>query len=483
MKWETVIGLEVHAQLSTRSKLFSGASAEFGSHANHQTCFIDAALPGVLPVLNQKAVKMAILFGLAVDATINTYSIFERKNYFYPDLPKGYQISQYLNPIISHGTLRVSLDHGEQKNIPIIRAHLEEDAGKSTHHSHHHSTGIDLNRAGTPLLEIVTAPCMNSTEEAILYLKSLHRLVRFLKICDGNMQEGSFRCDVNISLKPVGSETLGTRTEIKNLNSFRFIEKAIAFEQARHQDLLERGHQVTQETRLYDPDTDSTKPLRHKENANDYRYFPDPDLLPLVLSQEWIHSIKKELPDLPETIRQQLKKTPSLNEEDIHFLLHSPEAYDFYKDIRSKSKAPEKLIVNWLKSHYAAALNAHQLQFNTQPVSAQNMAYLLDQIQAKSLSPHHARWVFHFLWAGENDIQAIMKREGYQTRENDVALEKLIAQTLEEFPQQLSEYKAGKDKLLGFFIGQIMKKTKGQASPEQINALVKKCLNLNGVGR
>ncbi|WP_298622549.1 Asp-tRNA(Asn)/Glu-tRNA(Gln) amidotransferase subunit GatB [uncultured Legionella sp.] len=477
MEWDTVIGLEVHAQLKTKSKLFSGASTAFGARPNSHTCFIDAGLPGVLPVLNQQAVVMAIQLGLAINADINDASVFERKNYFYPDLPKGYQISQFQRPIVSNGHLNIMLDDGTIKVIEIVRAHLEEDAGKSLHEAHQNYTGIDLNRAGTPLLEIVTAPCMYSAEEAIKYLKTLHQLVRFLGICDGNMQEGSFRCDVNISLKPKDSSTLGTRTELKNLNSFRYIEKAIAYEQARHQDLLEQGQKITQETRLYNPDTNSTHPMRDKENENDYRYFPDPDLLPIEVTRYQIAEIKNNLPDLPAKIYQQLKKTPLLNDEDINFILSSPEAYQFYKEIKSISKSPEKLIINWLKGHYAALLNEHNLTFETLPVSANTMANLLDKIHNNALSSNNAKLIFTKLWEGEDDVDAIIQREGYQQMEDSSALEEMIINVIQQYPEQTAEYRAGKEKLLAFFVGQIMKQTKGQANPEQINQLLKKHLN------
>jgi aspartyl-tRNA(Asn)/glutamyl-tRNA(Gln) amidotransferase subunit B len=476
MEWDTVIGLEVHAQLKTKSKLFSGASTAYGALPNTQTCFIDAGLPGVLPVLNQQAVIMAIQLGLAINADINDLSIFERKNYFYPDLPKGYQISQFQKPIVTNGQLKIQLDDGHEKNIQIVRAHLEEDAGKSLHEIHANYTGIDLNRAGTPLLEIVTSPCLYSAEEAIKYLKALHQLVRFLGICDGNMQEGSFRCDVNLSLKPRGSLTLGTRTELKNLNSFRYIEKAIAFEQSRHQDILESGHKIIQETRLYNPEKDSTHAMRNKENENDYRYFPDPDLLPIQVTRFQIAEIKNNLPDLPEKIYQQLKNTPLLNEEDISFILSSPAAYQFYKEVKSFSQATDKLIINWLKGQYAAALNEHHLTFENPPITALTMATLLDKVHSNTLSSNIAKILFTQLWAGEEDVEAIIQREGFQHMDNSSVLEEMINKLILDYPEQAVEYRAGKEKLLAFFVGQIMKQTKGQANPERINALLKKHL-------
>jgi aspartyl-tRNA(Asn)/glutamyl-tRNA(Gln) amidotransferase subunit B len=476
MEWDTVIGLEVHAQLKTKSKLFSGDSTAYGAVPNSQTCFLDAGLPGVLPVLNQQAVLMAIQLGLAINADINDLSIFERKNYFYPDLPKGYQISQFQKPIVSNGQLKIHLEDGQEKIVYIDRAHLEEDAGKSLHEVHSNYTGIDLNRAGTPLLEIVTSPCMYSAEEAVKYLKTLHQLVRFLGICDGNMQEGSFRCDVNISLKPKGSAVLGTRTELKNLNSFRYIEKAIAFEQSRHQELLENGQKIIQQTRLYNPDTDSTHAMRDKENENDYRYFPDPDLLPIQVTRFQIAEIKNSLPDLPEKIYRKFKNNPLLNEEDINFILSSPAAYQYFKEVKALTNSTDKVIINWLKGHFAAALNEHQLTFDNPPVSPKLMAELLDKLYNNSISSNTAKTLFSFLWEGEKDLDSIIEREGYQKLDNSSELEAMINELIEQFPKQTAEYRAGKEKLLAFFVGQIMKQTKGKADPELINRLVKKCL-------
>lgn len=476
MEWDTVIGLEVHAQLSTQSKLFSGAATAFGAAPNAQTCFIDAGLPGVLPVLNQQAVVMAIQFGLAIQAEINPLSVFERKNYFYPDLPKGYQISQFQKPIVSKGQLTIQLDDGQTKVITIDRAHLEEDAGKSLHDIHPQYSGIDLNRAGTPLLEIVTAPCMYSAEEAISYLKSLHQLVRFLGICDGNMQEGSFRCDVNLSLKPKGSTTLGTRTELKNLNSFRFIEKAIAYEQARHQDLLESGQKVIQQTRLYNPDTNTTHAMRDKENENDYRYFPDPDLLPLEVSEEQIADVRNSMPELPEQINNELRALDALNEEDIQFILSSPSAYRFYKEIKGLSDAPDKLLINWIKGPYAAAMNEQRLSYETSPIPATTMAILLDKLHHNQLSSHQAKSLFAKLWETGEELEVLIEREGYDKVDDSAALEQLVVDLIANNPSQVAEYKAGKEKLFAFFVGQMMKQTKGQSNPELIGQLLKKHL-------
>lgn len=473
MEWDIVLGLEVHAQLKTKSKLFSGASTAFGATPNTQTCYIDAGFPGVLPVLNQEAVLMAIRLGLALNADINDNSVFERKNYFYPDLPKGYQISQFQKPIVSNGTINITLDDGTVKAVAINRAHLEEDAGKSLHELHSAFSGIDLNRAGTPLLEIVTEPCLYSSQEVIHYLKTLHQLVRFLGICDGNMQEGSFRCDVNLSLKPQGSEILGTRTELKNLNSFRFIEKAIAFEQARHQDILESGGTIIQETRLYDPDTNSTHSMRDKENENDYRYFPDPDLLPVAVTRMLIAEVKQSMPLLPEQIKKQLLTVPELNDEDIYFILSSPAVYAFYQGVKINCLCSDKMIINWLKGHYAAALNEQNLSFDAPPVSAENMAILLNKLHEKHLSAHSAKQIFSCLWQGEQDIELVIQRDGHNQIQSSEALEALVIQMIAQYPNQAAEYKAGKEKLLGFFVGQIMKQTKGKADPDEINRLIK----------
>ncbi|ARG97316.1 Asp-tRNA(Asn)/Glu-tRNA(Gln) amidotransferase subunit GatB [Legionella micdadei] len=476
MAWDTVIGLEVHAQLKTKSKLFSGAATTFGAAPNTQTSFIDAGLPGVLPVLNQQAVFMAVQFGLAINAQINDHSYFERKNYFYPDLPKGYQISQFQRPIVSHGHLIIEVD-GREKQVEIMRAHLEEDAGKSLHDAHPQYTGVDLNRAGTPLLEIVTAPCLYSAEEAISYLRALHRLVQFLGICDGNMQEGSFRCDVNISLKPQGSDHLGTRTELKNLNSFRFIEKAIRFEQARHLDLLECGQPVQQETRLYCPNTNTTQVLRSKENENDYRYFPDPDLLPIQIHPEDIEKIRKTMPSLPQELRQKLKMNQNLHDEDINFLLSSPAAYQFFSEVKQLSKADEKMIANWLRGSFAAALNDANLGFEHSPLSAAKFAPLLSLLAEQKISVKIAKQIFTKLWAGEGTVEDILHKEGYGQIHDDDLLESIVRAVINQHPQQVADFQAGKDKLLGFFMGQVMKQTGGQAAPEQIHSLLKKYLN------
>ncbi len=472
MTWQTVIGLEVHAQLKTKSKLFSSASTAYGAPPNSQTSYIDAALPGILPVLNQEAVHMALKFALAIEAEINDLSYFERKNYFYPDLPKGYQISQFQRPIVGNGYL----DIGKGRQIHIVRAHLEEDAGKSLHEIHSTETGIDLNRAGTPLLEIVTAPCLNSAAEAIDYLKTLHQLLRFLDICDGNMQEGSFRCDVNLSLKPFNQTHLGTRTELKNLNSFRFIEKAIHYEQRRHQDILERGEKITQETRLYCPNTDSTEVLRSKENENDYRYFPDPDLLPIKISDKDITAIKALMPALPTKIRQILQQTDGLNDDLIEFLLSTPATFQFYDEVKQHSLAAPKSIVNWLKGTYLAALNEKALTFEKPPVSAKDLACLLDKLTNLEISAQTAKQIFKTLLTSTQSIDVLISA-ACTHQKDDHLIETIIASTLEKFPEQIASYRAGNEKLLGFFVGQVLKQIKGQGDPAEINRLLHKLLN------
>lgn len=476
MSWQTVIGLEVHAQLKTNSKLFSSASTAYGAPANSQTSFIDAGFPGVLPVLNQQAVQMAVLLGLAIDAEINDLSVFERKNYFYPDLPKGYQISQFQRPIVSNGFLDIEAENGSNKKVSILRAHLEEDAGKSLHEIHSTYTGIDLNRAGTPLLEIVTTPCLFSAIEAINYLKKLHQLLRFLDICDGNMQEGSFRCDVNLSLRLSDSHPLGTRTELKNLNSFRFIEKAIYHEQSRHQDLLESGRPVIQETRLYCPDTDSTRAMRGKENENDYRYFPDPDLLPIRITAEDLAQAKASMPELPLAIKQRLETDDKLAANDIDFLLTSPALVQFYDDVKQQTHVGTKVIINWLKGTYTAALNEQGLTFEQTPVSAAQFACLLDRLADNIIPAQVAKTVFSKLMNGTQQVDELIAASGYQKQSNNSVIEGIIRTTIDAYPQQAADYRLGKDKLLAFFVGQVMKQLKGQADPADVNKLLRKVL-------
>ncbi|OJY52387.1 MAG: glutaminyl-tRNA synthase (glutamine-hydrolyzing) subunit B [Legionella sp. 40-6] len=478
MMWDTVIGLEVHVQLLTKSKLFSDSTHAFGALPNTQTSFIDAGFPGTLPVLNAAAVHMGIRFGLAVGATIQSESVFERKNYFYPDLPKGYQISQFQQPIVTDGFLSIRVGADEPQSIHIVRAHLEEDAGKSLHGVLPGYTGIDLNRAGSPLLEIVTAPCLHSAAQALAYLKTLHQLVMFLGICDGNMQEGSFRCDVNISLKPAGSPNLGVRTEIKNLNSFRFIEKAILFEQQRHQQILEQGGMLVPETRLYDADANCTRSMRNKEQEPDYRYFPDPDLLPLVLDTHLIDTIKQKMPPLPWEIREALLQTVELNADEIQFLLSHPATYSFYEEVKNHTTAPEKIIINWLKGIYASALNEEACDFSKPKIPAAVLGQLLDKVQTKKLLLNQARAVFHHLWTSNKSLEEIITEQGFDKEVlGKEQVWSLIQQLMLEFPEQAADYAAGKEKLSSFFIGQLMKRTQGHANPEQVGMMLREYLS------
>lgn len=474
--WETVIGLEVHAQLKTHSKLFSNAPTLFGAPPNSQTNYIDAGLPGVLPVLNARAVHMAIQFGLAIDAEINDLSFFERKNYFYPDLPKGYQISQFQRPIVSNGHLAIQTQDNQTKLVTIERAHLEEDAGKSLHDAMPAFTGIDLNRAGIPLLEIVTTPCMFSANEAICYLKNLHQLLRFLDICDGNMQEGSFRCDVNISLRPLNSQKLGTRTELKNLNSFRFIEKAIAYEQRRHQDLLESGQVINQQTRLYCSDTNTTRAMRDKEDENDYRYFPDPDLLPIKITAHDIATIKSALPELPAAIRLRLIHE-GVSDEDIDFILSSTATFHFFESIKNASHASTKMIVNWLRGTYQAALNEQGRSFDTPLITADKIACLLDKLTDNLISTTNAKRIFAKLLTSNETVDDLIATGDYQQLDNSSIIEGLIITAIQNHPQQAADYRAGKEKLLSFFVGQVMKQAKGAADPADVSALLQKHLS------
>lgn len=476
MEWETVIGLETHAQLATQSKIFSGASTAYGAAPNTQACAVDLGLPGVLPVLNRGAVHMAVMFGLAINATIAQRSIFARKNYFYPDLPKGYQISQYELPIVHHGQLAIDLEDGTTKTIGITRAHLEEDAGKSLHEDFHGMTGVDLNRAGTPLLEIVSEPELRSAKEAVTYMKKLHTLVRYLGICDGNMQEGSFRCDANVSVRPKGQAQFGTRTELKNLNSFRFVERAIDFEVQRQIELLEEGGIVVQETRLYDPDKGETRSMRTKEEANDYRYFPDPDLLPLVLDEAFIATAKKSLPELPDTKKQRFTAQYGLNPYDAKVLTAERELADYYEALVTRLGGEPKLCANWVMGDLAAALNKAALEITASPVSPDLLAGMLKRIQDKTISGKIAKEVFEALWNGEGDADTIIAKGGLQQITDTSAIESVIDEVIHANPQQVEQYRAGKDKLLGFFVGQVMKVSLGKANPQQVNDLLLKKL-------
>jgi aspartyl-tRNA(Asn)/glutamyl-tRNA(Gln) amidotransferase subunit B len=475
MAWETVIGLEVHVQLLTKSKIFSGASTQYGAEPNTQACAVDIALPGVLPVMNREAARMAVKFGLAIGAEINHKSVFARKNYFYPDLPKGYQISQFEIPIVGKGQLKINVD-GEEKIIGVTRAHLEEDAGKSLHEDFHGMSGIDLNRAGTPLLEIVSEPDMRSAKEAVAYLKSLHELVRYLEICDGNMQEGSFRCDANVSVRPQGQKEFGTRAELKNINSFRFIEKAIEYEVERQIDVIENGGEVVQETRLYDSVKDSTRSMRSKEEANDYRYFPDPDLPPLVVDEKLVEEVKATLPELPEAKRHRFIEEYALSEYDAGTLTDSRELADYFENTVKASGAEAKLVANWIMGDLSSLLNRNEETIAESPVTVDMMAGLLKRIIDKTISGKIAKDVLEAMWNGEGDADAIIEKRGLKQITDTGAIEAIIDDVIANNPGQLAEYRAGKDKLLGFFVGQVMKASKGKANPAQVNELLAKKL-------
>jgi len=475
MEWETVIGLETHAQLSTVSKIFSGAATQFGAAPNVQACAVDIALPGVLPVLNKGAVERAIRFGLAVGAEVNRRSVFARKNYFYPDLPKGYQISQYELPIITGGAVVISTSAGE-RGVRLTRAHLEEDAGKSLHEDFHGMSGIDLNRAGTPLLEIVTEPDMSSAEEAVAYAKALHALVRWIGICDGNMQEGSFRCDANVSVRRKGAQALGTRTEIKNLNSFRFLEEAINFEVRRQIELIEDGGVVVQETRLYDPDRRQTRSMRSKEDAHDYRYFPDPDLLPLALSEDLIEKIRSELPELPQAKRLRYVRDYELSAYDAEVLTASREVSDYYEDVIKALGGSYKLAASWIAGELFGALNRAGLDIAQSPVSSVQLAGLLLKIQDQTISGKTAKDVFEAMCKGEGDAATIIAAKGLTQISDASELERIVDGVLAANPKSVDEYRAGKEKAFNALVGQAMKATRGKGNPMQINEILKKKL-------
>lgn len=474
-EWEVVIGLEVHTQLATKSKLFSGAATQYGAEPNTQACAIDLAMPGVLPVLNKAAVAMAIKFGVAVNAQVNLFSEFARKNYFYPDLPKGYQISQFNDPIVGKGYLDIQLEDGIEKRIGITRAHLEEDAGKSLHEDFQGMTGVDLNRAGTPLLEIVSEPDMRSAQEAVAYLKALHALVRYLGISDGNMQEGSFRCDVNVSVRPAGQKAFGTRAEIKNLNSFRFVERAIHYEVDRQIALLGSGESIQQETRLYDADKDETRSLRSKESAHDYRYFPDPDLLPLQITQDWIDQIRSELPELPKAKKERFMHDYQLSAYDAGQLVANKASADYFEALVNACSQP-KLAANWMMGELASWLNKDNLDITESPVTVESLAQLIQRIHDQTISNRTAKEVFEALWNGEGAVDDIIEQKGLKQMSDSSALEKAIDDIIANNPTQLEQYRAGKDKLFGFFVGQVMKATQGKANPAQVNELLKQKL-------
>ncbi len=472
MEWETVIGLEIHVQLATQSKIFSGASTAFGSVANTQACAVDLGLPGVLPVLNREAVHMAVKFGLAIDAEIASRSIFARKNYFYPDLPKGYQISQFELPVVGKGQISILVD-GDEKIVGVTRAHLEEDAGKSLHEDFQGLSGIDLNRAGIPLLEIVSEPDMRSAREAVAYMKKIHALVRYLEISDGNMQEGSFRCDANVSVRRRGQVEFGTRTETKNLNSFRFVEKAINHEVERQIDLIDGGGRVVQETRLYDAKRDETRPMRSKEESNDYRYFPDPDLLPLEIGSGYLDEVRQELPELPDQKQARFQEQYGLSRDDASLLTISKELAGFFEETVKGSGCDPKMCANWVIVDLTGAMNRDRLEIAECPIGADSLAGLLRRIDDNTISGKIAKQVFEIMWESGGDADAIIEEKGLKQITDSGAIEKIIDRIIADHPAQLEQYRSGKDKLLGFFVGQVMKATQGKANPAEVNKLLK----------
>ena len=470
MTWETVIGLEIHSQLRTKSKIFSGASTSFGAKPNSQACAVDLGYPGVLPVLNKEAVNMALSFGLAVNAKINQHSIFARKNYFYPDLPKGYQISQFELPIVGQGEIEIPLEDGQNKMVGITRAHLEEDAGKSIHDLYDDFTAIDLNRAGTPLLEIVSEPDMSSAKEAVTYAKKIHSLVQYIGICDGNMQEGSFRCDANVSIRKKGDE-LGTRAELKNINSFKFLEKAINLEVERQIDILEDGGSIVQETRLYDAVKNETRSMRSKEEANDYRYFPDPDLLPVAINDELLSQIKKSLPELPTEKKIRFINDFGLSEYDAENLTAQKDIADYFESMIAKG-ADVKLSANWVMGDLSASLNKNQIEIQDSPISAIELYELITKISDNTISGKIAKDVFKSMWEGKGSVEEIIENQGLKQMTDIDALEGIIDEVVNNNTLQVQQFKDGNSKLLGFFVGQVMKATNGKANPKQVNKIL-----------
>jgi aspartyl-tRNA(Asn)/glutamyl-tRNA(Gln) amidotransferase subunit B len=475
MQWETVIGLEIHTQLATASKIFSGSPTRFGAAPNTQASPIDLGLPGVLPVLNGEAVRLAVRFGTAIGAQVAARSVFARKNYFYPDLPKGYQISQYELPIVGRGQVEILLEDGTLKSVGVTRAHLEEDAGKSLHEDFHGYTGIDLNRAGTPLLEIVSEPDLRSPQEAAAYGRKIHQIVRWIGISDGNMQEGSFRMDANVSVRPAGEDAFGTRTEIKNINSFRFLERAIQFEVERQIEVIESGGRIVQETRLYDPDRDETRAMRTKEEANDYRYFPDPDLLPVEIDAAFIADATADLPELPDAMRERFHRDYGLSEYDANLLTASRELADYFETVARETRAP-KLAANWIGGDLAAALNKAGIEIAQSPVSAQALAGLIRRIADDTISGKIAKQVFEAIWNGEGDADQVIEARGLKQITDSGAIEPIIDAIIAANPAQVEQYRAGKEKVFGFFVGQVMKQSQGKANPAQVNALLKEKL-------
>ena len=479
MQWETVIGLEVHLQLATRSKIFSGSATTFGAEPNTQASAVDLAMPGMLPVLNAEAVRCAVMFGLGIGAEIGRRSVFDRKNYFYPDLPKGYQISQFEAPIVGRGTFEIQLEDGSTRSIGITRAHLEEDAGKSLHEDFHGQTGIDLNRAGTPLLEIVSEPDLRNAAEAVAYLKAMHSLVTYLGISDGNMAEGSMRCDINISLRPMGSETLGTRAEIKNVNSFRFVEKAIRHELERQAEILEDGGKIVQETRLYDADLDETRPMRSKEVANDYRYFPEPDLLPVVIDEDYIDALRAGLPELPTEKRHRFVEQYGLGKYDANVLADSRELADYFEAVVAAC-GDAKIAANWVQVELLGQLNRGELGINDCPVSATALGGLITRILDNSISGKIAKQVFEAMWQGEGSADDVIEARGLKQVSDSGALESMVDEVIAANAAQVEQYLTAEEdkrkKLIGFFVGQVMKVSRGQANPKMVNELLAKKL-------
>ena len=475
MEWETVIGLEIHAQLNTKSKIFSAASTEFGSKPNSQACAVDLGLPGVLPVLNKEVVSKAIKFGLAVDSHINQRNIFDRKNYFYPDLPKGYQISQLDWPIVGEGKIEITV--GDiTKVIGVTRAHLEEDAGKSIHDLYEDYTAIDLNRAGTPLLEIVSEPDMRSAKEAVAYAKKIHAIVQYLDISDGNMQEGSFRCDANVSIRPMGQEKLGTRAELKNINSFKFLERAINLEVERQQDIIEDGGEVLQETRLYDAVKNETRSMRSKEEANDYRYFPDPDLLPVEISDELMSKIRDELPELPDEKKARYIDEFELNEYDAGVLTSQKSLADYFEKSVANNSENAKLCANWIMGDLSAALNKNQIDINDSPVSPDDLSLLVKRIRDDTISGKIAKNVFKAIWNGEGSADEVIESNGLKQITDTSEIESIVDDIISKNAPQVEQFRSGNEKIIGFFVGQIMKATHGKANPKQVNELLRKKL-------
>lgn len=475
-QWEVVIGLELHTQLATVSKIFSGAPTAYGAAPNSQASLIDLGYPGVMPVLNGEVVRMACKFGLAVNARIAPRSVLARKNYFYPDLPKGYQISQYELPIVAHGEMHICDEAGQSKRIGITRAHLEEDAGKSVHTGLDAFTGVDLNRAGTPLLEIVSEPDLRSAKEAIAYMRKIHTLVRYLGISDGNMQEGSFRCDANVSIRPRGQQELGTRTELKNLNSFRFVEKAINFEIQRQIDVLEDGGSIVQETRLYDSDKDETRPMRSKEEANDYRYFPDPDLLPIVIDEAFIETVRASLPELPDAKRERFVAEYALRDADAELLTASQPLADYFEATAAAFDGEAQQAANWVIGELSAALNRDSIDVLECRISPQALGGLLVRIRDRTISGKIAKDVFDSMWAGEGSADQVIEAKGLRQISDTGTLEQIVDAVIAAHPQQAADYRGGKDKLMGFFVGQVMKGTDGKANPAEVNRILRQRL-------